>query len=597
MDEPITGTLECRFHHHWRQSLLKHNLPGHAPWSVDERTGTHALPALFPLPALVIMGTALAVIAPFFWLGNPSGHDFEFHVLSWMEVVHQWKQGILYPRWAEFAHWGYGEARFLFYPPASWKLGALLGTFLPWKMASGAYVWCALTASGYSMFLLARRWLSRNDAIFAAALYAANPYYIVVAYWRSALAELLAGCLLPLLLLWVVRSENDGPRAVVPLSLVVAAAWLTNAPSAVMVNYSLALVVLVAAVVLRKPRLLIYGAASVLLGVALAAFYVTPAAYEEKWVNIREVLAPGLRPQDNFFFTNTSEADHNRFNLLVSLVGAAEVVVFAAAVCLSRKWREPHKTVWWALTVWGSAAALLMLPVTLILWKYLPELRFVQLPWRWLFCLNVAFALLLTAAFPRWLTRLLLYAAMLILLWVGWHRVQPPWWDTAADIQEMHDFIEDGDGYEGTDEYVPAGVDPYELNKDAPKVATLSGDSAVVRVDEWGAEAKIFSAEVSRPEQLRLRLFNYPAWRVEVNDRAVEATTQPVTGEIIFPVNPGTNRVRVVFTRTRDRLMGGIISVAALLVLILLTIYYKHHVRLFADRKLKPQFLSSSRAD
>ena len=51
------------------------------------------------------------------------------------------------------------------------------------------------------MFLLARRFLPRRDAIFAAALYAANPYHIVIVYWRSALAELLAGALLPLLLL------------------------------------------------------------------------------------------------------------------------------------------------------------------------------------------------------------------------------------------------------------------------------------------------------------------------------------------------------------------------------------------------------------
>jgi uncharacterized membrane protein len=186
---------------------------------------------------------ALAVVAPFFWLGNASGHDFEFHVLSWMEVVNQWKQGIFFPRWAAFAHWGYGEARFLFYPPASWNLGALLGSSLPWKIAPGAYIWCALTASGCSMFVFARRWLSRNDAIFAAALYMANPYYLVVIYWRSAMAELLAGCLLPLMLLFILRTAEDGIRAIIPLSLVVAAAWLTNAPSAVMVNYSLALLV------------------------------------------------------------------------------------------------------------------------------------------------------------------------------------------------------------------------------------------------------------------------------------------------------------------------------------------------------------------
>jgi hypothetical protein len=516
------------------------------------------------------MGTAFAVVIPFFFLGNASGHDFEFHLLSWMEVVSQWKQGIFYPRWAAFAHWTYGEARFLFYPPASWNLGAVLGSLLPWKLASGAYIWVALTASGCSMFLLARRWLSGNDAIFAAALYAANPYYLVIAYWRSALAELLAGCLLPLLLLFTLRTGKDGQRMIVPLSLVVAAAWLTNAPSAVMINYSLALMIVVTALVLRKPRLLLYGGAAVLLGAALAGFYLIPAAYEEKWVNIGEVLAPGLRPQDNFLFTAIKDADHNRFNLLVSLVGAAEVLLLGAAIYLTRKWRE--RTIWWPLAAWGSAAAMLMLPVTLVFWKYLPELRFVQLPWRWLLALNVAFALLVTMAFRRWLTRLLLCAAMLGLLGIVWHRVQPPWWDTAADIQEMHDFIEDGDGYEGTDEYVPAGVDPYELNKDAPKVATESGDSALIHIDQWSAETKVFSTEPSRPEQLRLRLFNHPAWRVEVNGRTVKTTAQPVTGEIVFPVKAGTSRVRVTFIQTRDRFVGEIISVAALFLVILWTI-------------------------
>jgi hypothetical protein len=151
---------------------------------------------------------------------------------------------------------------------------------------------------------------------------------------------------------------------------------------------------------------------------------------------------------------------------------------------------------------------------------------------------------------------------------IAWHRVQPPWWDTAADIQEMHDFIEDGDGYEGTDEYVPAGVDPYELKKGAPKIATVSGDPAVIHIDSWGAQSKVFSAEVARPEKLRLRLLNYPAWSVEVNGREIPAGTQPVTGEILIPVNTGSNRVRVMFVQTEDRLIGDLVSAGTLLLVI-----------------------------
>jgi hypothetical protein len=145
------------------------------------------------------MVTAFVVVLPFSFLGIPSGHDFEFHMNSWMEVLGQWKLGIIYPRWAALAHYGYGEPRFIFYPPASWTLGAILGAILPWKLVPGTFVWLVLSLSGYSMFLLARGWLARRDAIFAAALYVANPYHLVVVYWRSAFAELLGGALLPLL--------------------------------------------------------------------------------------------------------------------------------------------------------------------------------------------------------------------------------------------------------------------------------------------------------------------------------------------------------------------------------------------------------------
>ena len=48
---------------------------------------------------------------------------------------------------------------------------------------------------------LARRWLAPPDATFAAAFYAINPYHLVIVYWRSAYAELLAAIVVPLVLL------------------------------------------------------------------------------------------------------------------------------------------------------------------------------------------------------------------------------------------------------------------------------------------------------------------------------------------------------------------------------------------------------------
>src|ERR1022692_2625954 len=103
------------------------------PSSVERRpkapqaSVTFAGGPIFLLPLLILMATAFLVIFPFFFLGNPSGHDFEFHVNSWMEVLGQWRQGIVYPLWAALSQYGYGEARFIFYPPVSWTVGAALG--------------------------------------------------------------------------------------------------------------------------------------------------------------------------------------------------------------------------------------------------------------------------------------------------------------------------------------------------------------------------------------------------------------------------------------------------------------------------------------
>lgn len=130
-----------------------------------------------------------------------------------MEVLSQWRLGILYPRWAALAHFGYGEARFIFYPPLSWALGATLGSILPWWIVPTVYEWLALTLAGCSMFLVARRFMQRRDATLAAALYTANPYHIVTVYWRSSFAEMLVGALLPLLLLVLLRPEEGKERA------------------------------------------------------------------------------------------------------------------------------------------------------------------------------------------------------------------------------------------------------------------------------------------------------------------------------------------------------------------------------------------------
>jgi uncharacterized membrane protein len=521
-------------------------------------------PKITVLHALALGAVCLLALTPFFWRGSPSGHDFEFHMFSWMEVLSQWKVGVLYPRWAALAHWGYGEARFLFYPPASWVLGAALGSFLPWKVVPGAYCWLALSLAGVSMYRLAREWLPAYDALFAAALYAVNPYHLVIVYWRSAFAELLAAALLPLLLLRILRLGEAGVRPVLYLGMTLAAAWLTNAPAAVMIHYSVAALGVVLAVLERSWRPLWRTVLAIFLGAGLASFYLIPTVYETRWANIDQVLAPGLRAQDNFLFTNIPDAEHNRFNLFVSTVAVVEIGVLVLAIWLSRSWRSQQRNRWILLAFWGGAAALIMVSVTNPLWQHLPKLRFVQLPWRWLLCLNAVLALLLTMATRRWISRALATAVLLGAVVVAGYRIQPPWWDMAADIAEMSDAITDGTGYEGSDEYVPVGADPYEVNKDQPLVVDSVGHSVPTKALVWGQADRHLVVHATKPEMLTLRLFNYPGWEVTVNRRRVATKTTDVTGLMMIPVTGGRDDIQIRFGRTRDRAVGGVVSLLSI---------------------------------
>ena len=505
--------------------------------------------------------TGLAVVVPFLHFGIPSGHDFEFHFHSWLEAADAWRNGLMYPHWAALEHYDYGEARFIFYPPLSWSLGSALGFVLPWKLVPAAYIWIALTLSGASMFLLARQWFSRADALFAAAFYAANPYHLVIVYWRSAFAELLAAAYLPLLVLFALQSEEGRARVIAPLSLILAAGWLTNIPSAVMMNYSVALLLLWIAIRNRSFRVLGYGAASVALGAAMAAVYLLPAWHQQSWVNLDQVLSPGVRPQDNFLFALTPDPDHNQFNRLVSVVAVWEMAILGAAFVLGR--RERHEAIFWPLVLWSTVASVLMISFTLPLWQHLPELRFVQFPWRWLLCLNVALAVAIVLGFRRLWLRIAISMVAFGAVVLGWHSIMRPWWDNAADIQEMVDNQSDRIGNEGVDEYVPAKVDSSDVDQNASQVRFEGEGKTGIQVVKWRAEDRMINADAHAPGRLVLRLFNYPNWRVEVNGIVEHSETAPQTGLLVVPIHAGVNRIHISWAEGWDRKVGGAISIVA----------------------------------
>jgi len=533
--------------------------------------------------------TAFLVVLPFFWRGNASGHDIAFHASSWLDVAGQWKEGILFPRWCEWANNGFGEPRFIFYPPLSWMLGAALGFVVPWNAVPGTYIVVAQTLAGISMFALARRFFSPRAAIFAAASYAANPYALLVVYLRSDFAEELACSVLPLLLLAALQlsglTENrwrSNTRATAIFALLFAGMWLSNAPAGVLASYSMALLFVGAAIARKSPAPLWLGAAGMTLGFGLAGFYLLPAAYEQRWVNISQALAYGLQPAQNFLYTKIADPEHNLFNwiassvaiLLMAMTGAAAMVAHRNAL---KEEFAREKRSWQALLLLGAAAVILMLNSSWILWEHLPKLQFVQFPWRWMGILALPYAYFAAAAVRRWRPGWV-WAVIVVMAAVGTAAflVHKAWWDS-DDIPALQEAIASEKGFDGTDEYDPAKDDHTNLPATAPRVQILAEGAETakpngqVRIVKWTAEEKDLSVTSPEPLRLGVRLLDYPAWRVEVEGQQASPESPESTAQIILPLPAGTQRINIRFARTRDRVWGAAIScLAGILFLLLL---------------------------
>lgn len=537
--------------------------------------------------SLVLACAAIAVL-PLAWRGTSCGHDFDFHLQSWLEVVRHWHEGILYPHWNASANYGAGEPRFVFYPPATWLLGALLGALLPWSWTPIAFTLLALFACGLTFYTMACKWMPEDASAVAACVYILNPYLLFVIYERAAYGELLAAIWLPLLVLYGLRKEPS----LLPLSLVIAALWLTNAPSAVMGCYLLALLAATAAISERSYALLLRAAGGVALGLGLAAFYIVPAAYEQRWVEIARAIAPGMRIEDSFLFGHTGEAFHDQVLRTASWI--AVIMLAATALAAWRAWQRSR--LWPAMTATAIAVLILLFPFSDALWKHTPELKFLQFPWRLLLVLSVAMAALIGASlhgsFRKATTRrtiLVRAVSMLVLAAVMSSLASYRFWQPCDDEDNIaaQRATFHSDGFEGTDEYTPAHADNGDIQQGLPQVRVLrspgadAADSSIaenpqwkmdtadtvpayVQISLWQSERKEIVVTTPSPAFAVLQLMDYPAWQVQRNGSTVSSRPQRDDGLLVIPLKAGKSTITIRYRTTRDVALGRALSLLAL---------------------------------
>jgi hypothetical protein len=622
------------------------------------------------LGPLIILLAALLAITPQLIRGNSCGHDFNVHLVSWLDCVNSWKHGILYPHWTPSPNYGAGEPRFVFYPPLTWMLGALLGLIFPWTFAPIAMTFLTLAGTGLASRALALEALDDLPATLAGCIAMFSGFTLFTGYERSAFPEFAGGVWLPLLLLFALRhrrtvqksgvppisilrpgsgegtttnrvppvprtwepgrdSESpsepsltrraslacrifDGSAA--PLALMLAATWLSNLPLAVIAMYLLAGVALLASAVRRTWAPVLRVAVATPLGLGLSALYWFPAAMERNWVDIRQATQdPGYNFENNWLFVHNSNptlAPHDAINHQASWIAISMIAVsmIALAIC----WRrgtlpapDDSPRWWFPLATIPVIVLFFSFPVSRPLWYLLPEMRFLQYPWRLLEAVEAPMAIFVVAAIWPVARRAGIAVLSACAVWfvastvfAGSYFFQVCYpEDTVAST--LVDY-RDGAGFEGMYEYEPPDADISQIATGLPDACLVSDPSVVLgkpNPDDpdanpaWspptcdatytflgdGAtnpEHRQIRAFVAHPGYLVLRLLSYPDWQVRLNgqlfhtDRTIELPLpKRDDGLIAVPVPQGQVALAVDWTTTSDVVFARCISALSILLL------------------------------
>ena len=552
--------------------------------------------------ALVLMPlAALVAVLPLIVQGCSCGHDFDFHLLSWIEAAKQFSHGNLHPHWAFTPAFNAGEPRFVFYPPISWVVGALLGlilTHLPgvseaagWTAATTLFTWITLTASGLAIHRLARAFATPNAALLAAVLYLANPYMLFTAYERSADAELLAAVWIPLLLLAILRDRVTISRIALPLALL----WLTNAPAGVMGSYTLALLAAIRVIRTAARRddtlpLILKTIGGTVLGLGMAAFYIIPAALERRYVQIDMATIAGMRVDDNFLFGHTGTSVdallHDEVLRTASWIAVILLIATAAALAaqfIFRKSMPPNQGALAApvamppvlpLAILATVIGFMLTPWSLPLWHHAPQAAFLQFPWRLLAVLGAVLALAAAGALSRLHLNFAMAGAAALMLAAALafpanhvFRQSCDSTDTAAArVALFHSTA----GTDPTDEYTPANADNDALKTTDPPYWLADSASVPAPVAAApGPTPSHLTISATHAEDLILNLRDYPAWRVLLNGKTDAERQQRDDGLIAFAIPAGASTIDIRYAQMPDQTVGDAVTLLALALLLL----------------------------
>jgi hypothetical protein len=561
---------------------------------------------------LVVLVICLLAIWPFISRpGLPTATDAELHVFRLAELSRLVRGGVIYPRWAPNFYYGYGYPIFNYYAPLAYYIA------LPFELLPGLGPVAAvkiifilgLLAAGTGMYGFVRDIWGRPAGLVAAAAFVYAPYIqFVDPHARGDLAELLSFGLFAWSL-WALnrlRLRSSAGYWLASIALTTALILSHNLMALVFFGLLLAWAVWQLAFGetptgvgdnIRRERLVISGrlTLALVLAAALAAFFWLTVALEQNAVNLSNLIGGGSHFDFRNHFLGLGDllsppvpldwgATAPRFILSLGVLQWA-MAGLGLVLLLADRVSHRGQAAFFALSL--AFLVFLMLPVSEPIWTAIPILPYLQFPWRLLGPAAAVSSIVagygmtgLVASLPRRLARVGPAVAVALILLLALPAAQvPPWPADFGPTTELRVLEEELAGRwlgtTSTADFVPATVDV--LPRPAPSLvedfrtgrpldrvnrASLPSGTTVESTNLSPLHFRYFSRS-ERDYLLRLFLFDFPGWRVQVDGRPVETELGRPEGFLVVPVPAGDHIIDVHFDGTTARLVSWLVTLGA----------------------------------
>lgn len=546
-----------------------------------------------PILLLGICSLSALLLYRIFGQGIYSSHDGEIHIARIAGFTNSVGQGQFVPSWLPNWNYQYGYPSFIYIYLLPYYLASFFRLFnLEYEVIFKILIYLSLAFSGVTFYFFSKVLLKKDSLLIketastlGAILYITTPYRFADIYERGALGECLSFILIPLLFLATCLFPRR-PFFYTILIAILIFSFITT--------HLLTFMIFIPVVFFyglffsnKKFKYIFYFLLACFIGLAASSFQWLPPFFEQQYMDSESYL----QLYKAHFLTINQLLRIPKDGKVVGTgiqMGAVQTLILIIASLsllygLFFKKKRNQKIAFFLIV--SIIAGYLTTNYSQIIWNSFEPLKSILFPWRFLTLTTFSAAVLsvlLLAKLQQTNQKIIL---ALIPLFIFIFIFPSRHYFKSADAHSYDDsFYEKYNDLLRLDNYfLPKTFNKQIQYLQLGNITVIEGKARATSLREKSTSL-LFEIDSQNKSKVIFHVMDFPGWKIKVNGNTEKIVndTKNLEGLIATNLDPGSNKVELIYNQTPLRRLGLIISLFSLSSLLIVFVLYRIYLVQFS---------------